>query len=68
MRSPVTRRPGVRDRPITITAALRSFEGRAFDFEADVERLIEKKLAEKAKEAEAKAKRDAARPAPATKQ
>jgi hypothetical protein len=38
-----------------------------FDFEPDVERLIEKKLAEKAKAAEEKAKRDAARPAPATK-
>jgi hypothetical protein len=32
-----------------------------FDFEPDVERLIEKKLAEKAKNAEEKAKRDAAR-------
>jgi hypothetical protein len=34
----------------------------------DVERLIEKKLSEKAKAAEEKAKRDAARPAPAAKQ
>jgi hypothetical protein len=39
-----------------------------FDFEADVERLIEKKLTEKAKAAEEEAKRDAARPGPATKQ
>jgi tetratricopeptide (TPR) repeat protein len=38
-----------------------------FDFEPDVERLIEKKLAEKAKKAEEKAKRDAARQAEAAK-
>ena len=38
-----------------------------FDFEPDVERLIEKKLAERAKQAEEAAKRDAARQVEAAK-